>query len=67
MEIANRIKELRIERGLNQRELAAEIKVSQPTVAAWEKGDKEPLGTRIYRLAKFFGVSADYLLGLEDY
>ena len=66
MKISKRIKELRNERGLNQRELAREIKVSQPTVAAWENGENEPKAIYIYRLAEFFDVTADYLLGLED-
>lgn len=66
MLVGQRIKELRVERGLNQRELAVEIKVSQPTVAAWENEENEPKATYIYRLSKFFKVSADFLLGLED-
>ncbi len=66
MKIGQKIKDLRIERGLNQRKLAAEIKVSQPTIAAWENAENEPKATYIFRLARFFGVSADYLLGLED-
>lgn len=66
MSIGQKIKILRMERGLNQRELAEQIKVSQPAVVAWENGESEPKATYIYRLAEFFGVSADYLLGLED-
>ena len=66
MKINQRIKELRKERGLNQRELAQAIKVSQPTVAAWENGENEPKAIYIYRLAKFFDVTSDYLLGLEN-
>lgn len=61
-----RLRELRLERGLNQRKLGSEIKVSQPTIVAWENNENEPKATYIYRLAKFFDVSADFLLGLED-
>lgn len=54
MHIGQRIKELRVERGMNQRELAAEIGVSQPAIAAWESGGNEPKATYIVRLAVFF-------------
>ena len=66
MKIGQKIKELRLERNLNQRELAAAIQVSQPTIAAWESGENEPKATYILRLALFFGVTADFLLGLEE-
>lgn len=66
MNIAERIKELREEAGLNQTQLAAQIGVSRKAVEFWEKGINEPKATYIYRLAVFFDVSADYLLGLEN-
>ena len=66
MNIAERIKELREEAGLNQTQLAAQIGVSRKAVGFWEKGINEPKATYIYRLAVFFDVSADYLLGLEN-
>lgn len=66
MKIEKRIKELREEAGLNQTQLAAQIGVSRKAVEFWEKGINEPKATYIYRLAVFFDVSADYLLGLES-
>lgn len=66
MKIEKRIKELREEAGLNQTQLAAQIGVSRKAVEFWEKGINEPKATYIYRLAVFFDVSADYLLGLEN-
>ncbi len=66
MEIGKVIFELRKEAGLSQTELAKEISVSQRAISLWEEGVNEPKATYIYRLAVFFNVSSDYLLGLED-
>ena len=64
--ISERIIELRTENGLNQTQLAEKIGVTRKAVEFWEKGINEPKATYIYRLAVFFDVSTDYLLGLED-
>lgn len=66
MKIAERIFELRKENGLSQEQLAKEIGVTHRAISFWEKGVNEPKATYIYRLAVFFNVSSDYLLGLED-
>lgn len=66
MEISNRIKQIRIEKGLSQNDVAKGIKVDISSISYWESGRYEPKATYIYRLAKFFNVSSDYLLGLED-
>ena len=60
------IKELRQENNLSQAELAKAIGVSQKAIDFWEKGINEPKASYIIKLAKFFGVSCDYLLGVED-
>ena len=61
-----RLKELRLEKGLTQTELANKTKISQAGIAKWETGDRTPNMEYLIILAKFFGCSADYLLGLED-
>lgn len=66
MTIGERIKELRIERGLLQRELALKIYFSQSQISNWEKGATEPSANALLKLADFFEVTADYLLGRED-
>lgn len=66
MKIAERIYELRTEMKVSQQKLADEIGVSRRAITFWESGINEPKATYIARLAKFFGVSADYLLGLEE-
>lgn len=58
----NRIKEIRISRGIRQIELAEILGVSQSTLSTWENDRYEPDIAAINRLANFFGVSADYLL-----
>lgn len=51
---------------LSQTELAKKIGASQKAIDFWEKGINEPKASYIIALSKFFGVTADYLLGLED-
>lgn len=67
MEIfAERLKELRLEKELTQRELAKQTGLSRSAITFWEHCERIPSAEAIIVLAKFFGVSADYLLGLED-
>ena len=66
MVISERIKELRIEKGLSQMQLAQLLNMSQSAVAKWELGKTEPTASAIISLAKFFNESADFLLGLTD-
>lgn len=64
--IGNKIRDLRKEKKLSQNELGKSIGVSQTTVTAWETGRAEPASTYIKKLADFFNVSADYLLGRPE-
>lgn len=61
-----RIKELRLERNLTQSEVAEAISTSQRNIGRWENEENEPSASYVKQLATFFGVSTDYLLGLED-
>ena len=63
---AERIKELRQEKNLSQSVLAQKIGVSQKAIDYWERGINEPKATYIVRVADFFDVSTDYLLGREN-
>ena len=63
---AQRLKELREAGNLSIRELAKKIDVSDVTVGYWESAKFDIKGENLKCLAKFFGVSAGYLLGLED-
>ena len=66
MTIGNVIIELRKEQGSSQQKLADAICVSQAAIAQIEKNRNEATASTIRKLATFFNVSADYLLGLED-
>ena len=61
-----RLKELRQEKGLSQIQLAKETGISKSAIGFWETGERVPNAQAVVVLAKYFGVSADYLLGLED-
>ena len=62
-----RIKVLRLEKGLSQKELSRVLYVTHATVGFWETGARLPSLHMIVRVADFFGVSIDYLLGRVDY
>jgi len=66
MTIGQRIKDLRIERGLSQEVLAKELKISRPALAHYEIGNRQVPNELIPKIAKFFNVRTDYLFGLED-
>ncbi len=61
------IKELRLEKGLTQQQLANNIGVSQKAIDYWERNVNEPKASYIIKLADFFDVSADYLLGRKNF
>jgi len=63
----DRLKELRLERGLGQIVLANEIGVSKSVVSFWENGKCEPTLTPLVAMANFFDVSLDVLTGRENY
>ncbi|MFR5832933.1 MAG: helix-turn-helix domain-containing protein [Acutalibacteraceae bacterium] len=64
--IGERIKELRLEQGVSQSTLGNSIGVSQKAVDYWERGVNEPKASYIVKLADFFNVSSDYLLGRKE-
>lgn len=65
---AERLKELRVNAGLSQSQLANELggKINQSTIARWEMKKREPGFDAVLEIAIYFGVSLDYLGGLED-
>ncbi|MCL2862099.1 MAG: helix-turn-helix domain-containing protein [Firmicutes bacterium] len=63
----DRIKELRIEKNYTQLDIAQAVQVSESTYANWEQGRREPNIDGIIRLCNFFGVTAGYLIGLENF
>ena len=64
---AERLKKLRLEKHLSQRELGLKIKVSQAAIARWEANLQVPNIDIAIAVAQFFGVSVDYLVGLQNF
>lgn len=63
-----RIKELRILNNLSQQELSKDLGYkTYTTVSKWESDASLPPGKELKKLATYFNVSTDYLLGLDDY
>lgn len=62
----NRIKELRIERGWNQADLAHALNITRPAVGHYETGKRSPDVNGILLLCEIFGCSSDYLLGRSE-
>ncbi len=63
---AEKLKELRIEKGVGQVELAKAVNVSKGIISLWENGLREPKLSNLIALAQYFEVSIDYLVGLEN-
>ena len=59
------LKELRLEKKLGQVELAKAINVSKGIISLWENGLREPNMYCLIKLAKYFNVSIDELVGLK--
>lgn len=66
MKVAQRIKELRIEKGMTQKQLAQIVGCSQPMIVMWEKGECEPTASALFKLSEALNCTADYLLGKSD-
>lgn len=65
--LGKRLKELRSELKLTQKQVASALGLNTVTYLHYEKGQREPPLGVLVDMAKFFGVSSDYLLGLADY
>ena len=64
--ISERLKELRIDKNLTQADLAKELGITQTALGKWELGQRTPNADMIIAICRYFKVSADYLIGLED-
>lgn len=62
----NRIKELRKEKNITQVRLAKCLNIAQPTLSGYETGNFQPDNETLLKIADFFGVTIDYLLGREE-
>lgn len=64
--LPERMLALRKEKKLTQEEAAREIGIALRTYCRYEKGEREPTVPTLWKLADFFGVSIDYLVGRKD-
>lgn len=61
-----RFKKLREEKGLTQLQAANAFGLSKNTIYSWESGDRRPDISLLPKIARFFNVTTDYLLGVDD-
>ena len=66
MDFKTRLKQLRTEKRINQRELAKFLKVAPSTISMYESGHREPNFEILEILADFFNIDMNYLLGKTD-
>ncbi|MBQ7912400.1 MAG: helix-turn-helix domain-containing protein [Clostridia bacterium] len=64
----NNLKDLRLEKGVKQKEVAKHCDISPQCISQLELGTRNPTGTTLLALADYFNCSVDYLLGrTEDF
>lgn len=61
-----KLKELRLDKCLNQKEIAKSLGISVTCYAGYEQGYRQPDLKMLTKICLLYGVSADYLLGLSD-
>ena len=61
-----RLKELRKAKGISQLRLAIELNTNQNTISRYETGEREPGINELIKIADYFDVSIDYLVGRTD-
>ena len=62
----NTFRELRLLSNKSQKDMAQELNMSQAAISNWEAGRQVPEIPMLITIARYFKVSTDYLLGLED-
>ena len=65
-DFASRIRECRKCKGFTQKQMAAELDISEILWRNYEAGNRRPTFEGLLRLARYFGVSLDYLVGWTD-
>ena len=61
-----RLQELRKKKGITQLRLATELNTTQNTISRYETGEHEPGIAELIKLADYFNVSVDYLIGRTE-
>ena len=60
------LRNLRQDKNLTQLQLAQLLQYTQSNISEWEKGTVEPKASALKKIAEYFEVTIDYLLGIED-
>ena len=66
IKFSERLKDLRLSKGLSTIQLGKELGIPNSTISRWENGLRIPGIDNLFILASFFNVSAGYLIGKED-
>lgn len=66
MNFSDRLKKIRLERGLTQKQVYDAVGMSAIGYQRYEYGDREPAYQKLLALADYFDVSLDYLVGRSD-
>lgn len=66
MKLSERMKELRMEKHLRQEDAASGLEISMSAYCRYEYGQREPTASVLIRMADFYGVTIDYLVGRTD-
>lgn len=61
-----RLKKLRLDRSLLQKDIASYLGIDRTTYVKYENGSSEPSNEMLSKIADYFGVTVDYLLGREE-
>lgn len=64
--LGEKLKDLREEKELSQMKLSKLIDITQPAIARYELNITEPKASDIKKFCLFFGITSDYLIGLEN-
>lgn len=62
----DRLRQLRFEKSMTQTELADALNLSKAAISTYETGLRSPTDETLIKMAQFFGVSSDYLLGISN-
>ncbi len=65
-ELQKRLQELRKEKGITQKAAAVDLNVSRETISGYETKGREPDINMLMRLANYYNVTIDYLVGRAD-
>lgn len=66
MSFGSRLKEIRIENNISQKQVARDIGISTTTISQYESDSRFPNESMLKRLCLYYKISSDYLLGLTD-